>query len=81
MKKIIKLIVYDFDCVMTDNKVYIDQYGNEIVQVNRADGLAVSAFLVTNTCAATAMMIWVILGMFHGGKVSGVGAATGAIAG
>ena len=27
------------------------------------------------------MMIWVILGMFHGGKVSGVGAATGAIAG
>jgi Amt family ammonium transporter len=46
-----------------------------------ADGLAVSAFLVTNTCAATAMMIWVILGMFHGGKVSGVGAATGAIAG
>ena len=26
-----------------------------------ADGLAVSAFLVTNTCAATAMMIWVIL--------------------
>ena len=46
-----------------------------------ADGLAVSAFLVTNTCAATAMMIWVILGIFHGGKVSGVGAATGAIAG
>ena len=46
-----------------------------------ADGLAVSAFLVTNTCAATAMMSWVILGMFHGGKVSGVGAATGAIAG
>lgn len=46
-----------------------------------ADGIAVSAFLVTNTCAATAMMIWVLLGMFHGGKVSGVGAATGAIAG
>tara|TARA_B110000438_G_scaffold289298_1_gene323730 strand:+ start:21 stop:1208 length:1188 start_codon:yes stop_codon:yes gene_type:complete len=46
-----------------------------------ADGIAVSAFLVTNTCAATAMMIWVLLGMIHGGKVSGVGAATGAIAG
>ena len=46
-----------------------------------ADGLAVSAFLVTNTCAATAMMIWVILGMVHGGKVRGGGAATGAIAG
>ena len=42
MKKEIKLIVYDFDGVMTDNKVYIDQNGNEMVQVNRADGLAVS---------------------------------------
>lgn len=38
----IELIVYDFDGVMTDNKVYIDQKGNEIVQVNRADGLGVS---------------------------------------
>ena len=46
-----------------------------------ADGLAISAFLVTNTCAATAMLIWVILGMLHNGKVSGVGAAVGAIAG
>ena len=40
--KIVSLFVYDFDGVMTDNKVYIDQYGNEIVQVNRADGLGVS---------------------------------------
>ena len=37
----IKLIVYDFDGVMTDNKVYVDQNGNEMVQVNRADGLGV----------------------------------------
>ena len=42
MKKTIKLIVYDFDGVMTDNKVYIDQNGNEMVQVSRADGLGVS---------------------------------------
>ena len=41
--KNIKLIVYDFDGVMTDNKVYVDQDGREMVQVNRADGLAVSA--------------------------------------
>ena len=41
MKKI-SLIVYDFDGVMTDNKVYIDQNGNEMVKVNRADGLAIS---------------------------------------
>ena len=40
--KDIRLIVYDFDGVMTDNRVYIDQNGNETVQVNRSDGLAVS---------------------------------------
>ena len=40
--KNLKLIVYDFDGVMTDNKVYINQYSNEMVQVNRADGLAIS---------------------------------------
>jgi len=39
---IIKLLVYDFDGVMTDNKLYIDQDGNEMVQVSRADGLGVS---------------------------------------
>ena len=38
----IKLIVYDFDGVMTNNKVYIDQNCNEMVQVNRADGLGVA---------------------------------------
>jgi len=40
--KNIKLIIYDFDGVMTNNKVYIDQDGNEMVQVNRADGLGVA---------------------------------------
>ena len=40
--KKLKLIVYDFDGVMTDNKVYIDQNGNETVQVNRGDGLGLS---------------------------------------
>jgi len=38
----IDLIVYDFDGVMTNNKVYVDQNGTEMVQVNRADGLGVS---------------------------------------
>jgi len=38
----INLIVYDFDGVMTDNKVYVDQNGNEMIKVNRADGLGVS---------------------------------------
>jgi 3-deoxy-D-manno-octulosonate 8-phosphate phosphatase (KDO 8-P phosphatase) len=36
------LLVYDFDGVMTDNKVYVDQHGNEMVQVSRADGLGIS---------------------------------------
>ena len=38
----IKLIVYDFDGVMTDNTVSIDQNGVETVRVNRGDGLGVS---------------------------------------
>ena len=38
----IKRIVYDFDGVMTDNKVYVDQKGNETVKVNRSDGLGVA---------------------------------------
>tara|TARA_B110000438_G_C15538388_1_gene531611 strand:+ start:219 stop:683 length:465 start_codon:yes stop_codon:yes gene_type:complete len=40
--KSISLIIYDFDGIMTDNKVYVDQNGNETVQVNRADGLGVA---------------------------------------
>jgi Amt family ammonium transporter len=46
-----------------------------------ADGLAISAFLVTNTAAAMALVVWIILGHIHTGKMSGVGAATGAVAG
>lgn len=46
-----------------------------------ANGVAVNAFLVTNTSAATAMVTWLVLGMIHTGKSSSVGAATGAIAG
>ena len=38
----IDLIVYDFDGVMTDNKVIIFQDGTEGVTVNRADGQGVS---------------------------------------
>lgn len=38
----IELIVYDFDGVMTDNKVMISEDGKETVVVNRSDGLGVS---------------------------------------
>ena len=37
----IDLIVYDFDGVMTDNRVIVFQDGVEAVIVNRADGLGV----------------------------------------
>ena len=31
----VKLLAYDFDGVMTDNRVLIDQNGKESVRVNR----------------------------------------------
>ena len=46
-----------------------------------ADGLAVSAFLVTNTAAATAALTWGLLSQFQTGRMSAVGVATGAVAG
>ncbi len=38
----LELVVYDFDGVMTDNKVVLQEDGTESVIVNRSDGLAVS---------------------------------------
>jgi ammonium transporter, Amt family len=46
-----------------------------------ANGLAASAFLVTNTAAAAATLTWVGASYLHRGKVSVVGAACGAVAG
>lgn len=40
--KHIKLFVYDFDGVMTDNTFILDEKGNEQVSLNRSDGLAVA---------------------------------------
>ena len=39
-----KCILYDFDGVMTDNKVLVSETGKEYVYVNRSDGLAISYF-------------------------------------
>jgi Amt family ammonium transporter len=41
----------------------------------------VSAFLVTNTAAAAAALTWGVLSQIQHGKMSGVGVATGAVAG
>ena len=44
MKLNISTLIYDFDGVMTDNTVYVDQDGKETVRVHRGDGLAISHF-------------------------------------
>lgn len=36
-------LIFDFDGVLTDNKVYVDQNGNESVCCSRSDGLAFDA--------------------------------------
>ncbi|MCM1162844.1 MAG: ammonium transporter [Muribaculaceae bacterium] len=46
-----------------------------------ADGIAVSAFLNTNTAAATAMIAWIALDGLRGRKPSAMGAAIGAVVG
>ena len=46
-----------------------------------ADGLAVNAFVVTNTAAAAALVTWVAITWIFGKKASVTGAATGAVAG
>lgn len=46
-----------------------------------ADGIAVSAFLNTNTAAATAMVAWIALDGLRGRKTSAMGAAIGAVVG
>lgn len=42
--KNIKCIAYDFDGVMTDNRVLVDENGKESVFVNRSDGYAIARF-------------------------------------
>jgi Amt family ammonium transporter len=46
-----------------------------------ANGLAASAFVVTNVAAAAGMITWVLASYLHKGKVSVIGAACGAVAG
>lgn len=46
-----------------------------------ANGLAVNAFVVTNTAAAAAAMSWVVVEWLHRGKPTALGAASGAVAG
>ena len=38
----IKLVIFDFDGVLTDNYVYVCENGNETVKCNRSDGIGIS---------------------------------------
>ena len=42
MPDTIRLLVLDFDGVMTDNRVWVDQDGREMVAANRSDSLGIS---------------------------------------
>ncbi len=46
-----------------------------------SNGLAANAFVTTNFGAAAAMLTWALLEMFRGGKITAVGAGTGAVVG
>lgn len=46
-----------------------------------ANGLAASAFIVTNTAAAAAALTWTFVSWTHGGKPNTVGIITGGVAG
>ncbi|MDD4483566.1 MAG: ammonium transporter [Methanoregula sp.] len=46
-----------------------------------ANGLAVQAFVTTNTATATAALVWMLVSWAYGGKPSSLGIASGAVAG
>lgn len=46
--KNIELIVYDFDGVLTDNRILVSEDGREAVFCNRSDGLAIKKFKELN---------------------------------
>ena len=43
--KDLQLIVYDFDGVLTDNRIIVHENGLEAVIVNRSDGLAITEII------------------------------------
>jgi len=43
LPKQVDLVVFDFDGVMTDDRVWVDQEGHEAVAANRRDGMGIAA--------------------------------------
>jgi YrbI family 3-deoxy-D-manno-octulosonate 8-phosphate phosphatase len=44
----IRLLALDFDGVLTDNYVWVDQHGNELVRCTRADSLGINRLLASD---------------------------------
>ncbi|HUX37021.1 MAG TPA: ammonium transporter [Rectinemataceae bacterium] len=61
--------------------LWVGWFGFNAGSAVAANGVAASAFLVTNTAAAMAALVWIILESAVHGKPSLVGASTGAVAG
>lgn len=50
----IKLVIFDFDGVFTDNRVYVSEYGIETVSCWRSDGIGIAKLKTLN------LPIWVV---------------------
>jgi len=61
--------------------LWVGWFGFNAGSAVAANGVAGSAFLVTNTAAAVAALVWMILEWISHGKPTLVGASTGAVAG
>jgi len=48
--KTLDAIIFDFDGVLTNNKVYLNQDGSELVACHRGDGLAFDVFRKLDIC-------------------------------
>ena len=68
-------------CMLGAGLLWFGWFGFNAGSELAADGIAASALIVTNTAAATAGLTWTLLSWLQNGKPSGVGFATGAVAG
>ncbi|MDF2567261.1 MAG: ammonium transporter [Oscillospiraceae bacterium] len=56
-------------------------FGFNAGSAGAADGIAVNAFMTTNTAAAAALLSWMLIEKIHNGKPTLVGASTGLVIG
>ncbi len=61
--------------------LWVGWFGFNAGSALKADGLATSAFVVTNTATAAAALSWMAMDWFFRGKPTVLGAASGAVAG